>query len=215
MTELPLPSPSLSQWQSDLAAYALHEDAAARERLLSRLATTSVPADIALQVHVSSVHAGLRSALAQRVPTVVALVGEEFFSMVARDFARVHPPVLPQLSCWGEELPEFLRGRADCAGLPWLRDVAAFDLAIDRVACSDPAHPETRQVQYDYAVDELREAVAAAMNGDESALGQVDLSPAPRRFVLWCAEDATVRCRTVDDATALAIGAHQSSPDMT
>ena len=208
---------ALSQWQADLASYALHEDAAAGKRLLAQLANTPVPAETALQVHVACVHGGLRSALAQRVPSVVALVGEEFFSQMARDFARAHPPVAPQLSCWGEALPDFLRAREDCTALPWLGDMAAFDLALDRVAWADPAeHPAAaggRLLRLQYAVDELREAVGAALEGDDSALAAVDLTPGPRNFVLWCAEDAVVRCRTVDDAMADALEARHSLPD--
>lgn len=205
---------TLSHWQEDLAAFALHEDAAAGERLLQQLSTTHVPTAVALQVHVDCVHAGLRSALAQRVPTVVALVGEEFFRLIARDFARAYPPSRPQLSCWGEELPSFLQNREDCAAFPWLGDVAAFDLAIDRVAWSDPVRPERREVEFHYAVDELREAVFAAMAGDESALEKVDLSPGPRRFVLWCAEDSMVRCRKMDSISPRSVTWRKPSPDM-
>lgn len=205
---------TLSQWQEDLAAFALHEDAAAGDRLLQQLSTTPVPAAVALQIHVDCVHTGLRSALAQRVPTVVALVGEAFFQLLARDFARAYPPSRPQLSCWGEELPHFLQTRDDCAAFPWLGEVAAFDLAIDRIAWSDPALPERREMEFRYAVDELREAVSAALVGDESALAKVDLSPAPRRFVLWCADDAVVRCRKLDPMSPFAVEPQQSSPDL-
>ena len=193
-------SSPLAQCQADLAAYALHEDGAAHERLLAASASTPVPSAMALQVHVSCVHAALRAALAQRVPTVVALVGEEFFTWLARDFSRNHPPTAPQLSCWGENLPDFLRSHPQCQSLPWLGDVAAFDLAIDRVAWTDPAtdlQQGVRLLPLQYAVDELRDAVAAALAGDDTALANVDLTPAPRTFRLWCAEDATVRCRRV------------------
>ena len=214
----PDPMATLSRWQADLSAYALHEDPEARVRLLAQLAQTPVPGDAALQVHVACVHAGLRAALAQRVPTVVALVGEDFFALLAREYARTHPPTAPALSCWGEELPSFLAAREDCAALPWLADVATFDLALDRVAWADPADPDdpgrTRVLSLHHAVDHLREAVAAALEGDDSALARVDLTPAPRHFLLWCSEEAMVRCRAIDEPTARALEAGRSLTDL-
>jgi hypothetical protein len=208
----------LAQWQADLVAHALQGDRAAHERLVAALAPTPVPASIALAVHADCVHAGLRHALAQRVPTVVAMVGEEFFTVLARDFARTQPPAAPQLSCWGEALPDHLAGRADCAAYPWLPELATFDLALDRVAWADPAAvtapipldadhalqplPGLRVLPLQYPVDELREAVAAELAGDAGALARLDLGPAPRHVVLWCAEDARVHCRTVPADTA-------------
>src|SRR5262249_37261785 len=85
------------------------------------------------------------------------------------------------------------------AGLPWLADVARFDLALGRAAAEplaarligiepgivlslpvslavlDLAHP----------ADRIRSAVEAH---DEAALAALDLEPAPRPFAVWRAE---------------------------
>ena len=168
-----VPPLSLAQWQSDLSAFALHGAADAAARLLPHLKNSPVSAEAALAVHAACVHSALRSALAQRVPTVVALVGEAFFATMAESYARAHPPTAPQLSGWGESLPVFI---AAMPGLAVLR-------------CR-------------HAVDRLRDAVAEATSGNEAALAAELLEAAPRCYVFWCAEDAAVRCREINEALA-------------
>lgn len=223
----PAPAPSrtspdrLAQWQTDMATYALSRDESAHRRLTVALAPTPVPPAVSLEVHADCVQAGLRNALAKRVPTVVAMVGEEFFSGLAHDYACEYPPDAPQLSCWGDALPDFIDRREDCAVLPWLADLAAFDLALDRVAWADPAEecppilldedyslqpmPGLRVLRVQYPVDELRDAVTAELAGDTEALGRLNMASASRHLVLWCAEDAQVRCQAVSPGMAIVL----------
>ena len=213
-----VPPLSLAQWQSDLSAFALHGAADASARLLPHLKNSPVSAEAALAVHAACVHSALRSALAQRVPTVVALVGEAFFATMAESYARAHPPRAPQLSGWGESLPVFIAAMPACAAYPWLADMVAFDLALDRVAWADPedtgpalqltpelalvASPGLAVLRCRHAVDRLRDAVAEATSGNEAALAAELLEAAPRCYVFWCAEDAAVRCREINEALA-------------
>jgi len=209
---------SLAQWQADLSAFALHGAADAAARLLPHLKHSPVPAEAALAVHAACVHAALRSALAQRVPTVVALVGEDFFTTLSEVYARAHPPTAPQLSVWGEGLPVFIAAMPACAAYPWLADMAAFDLALDRVAWANPedsgpalpltpdvalvAAPGLAVLRCRYAVDRLRDAVAEATSGNEGALSAELLEAALHSYVFWCAADATVRCREISEPLA-------------
>lgn len=215
--------PTLAEWQRDLAAHALHGDAAAAGRLRPALAAGPVPAEEALEIHASTVHHALYSALRQRVPTVEALVGEDFLRGLARDFARHHPPRLSQLALWGTEFPVFVATHAGCAGLPYLAAAAAFDLALDEVALAPPGlwlEPQPlvagltiqrlhslRVLATAYATDRLRDAVAAARDGDESALSGVSLTPGAYHYALWCAADAQVQCRPVSAGLAAFLGA--------
>ncbi len=210
--------PTLAEWQRDLAAHALHGDAAAAARLRPTLAAGPVPAEEALEIHASTVHHALYSALRQRVPTVEALVGEDFLRELVRDFARQHPPHQPQLARWGKQLPVFVATHAGCAMLPYLAAVAAFDLALDEVALAPPGQwlrPQPlvagltiqrlhslRVLATTYATDRLRDAVAAARDGDESALSGVSLEPGAYHYALWCAADAQVHCRAVSAGLA-------------
>jgi hypothetical protein len=209
---------SLAQWQLDLSAFALHGAADAAARLLPHLKNSPVSAEAALAVHAACVHAALRSALAQRVPTVVVLVGEDFFTILSEAYARAHPPTAPQLSGWGDGLPAFIVAMPACAAYPWLADMADFDLALDRVAWANPedsgpplpltpdvalvAAPGLAVLRCRYAVDRLRDAVAEATSGNEGALSAELLETAPRCYVFWCAADAAVRCREISDSLA-------------
>jgi len=177
------------------------------------MAAGPVPVDEALEIHASTVHHALYSALRQRVPTVEALVGEDFLRGLARDFARQHPPRQPQLALWGAEFPAFVAKHAGCAVLPYLAAVAAFDLALDEVALAQAGHwlepqplvpgltlqrlDSLRVFATTYATDQLRDAVAAARDGDEAALSGVSLTPGTYHYALWCAADAQVHCRAV------------------
>ena len=205
--------PALADWQRDLADYALHGEAAAATRLLAVFGPGPVPANEALEIHATTVHHALYSALRQRVPTVEALVGEAFLRELSREFARHHPPRQPQLALWGEALPAFIAGHAGCRALPYLADAAAFDLALDEVALTEAGRwgeaqslveglalqvlDSLRVFSSRFAVDQLRDAVLAAQGGDDTALQAVSLLPGAHLYALWCAADAQVHCRPV------------------
>ncbi len=209
----PAPRPALADWQRDLADYALHGEAAAATRLLTVFGPGPVPADEALEIHATTVHHALYSALRQRVPTVEALVGEAFLRELSREFARHHPPRQPQLALWGEALPAFIAGHAGCRALPYLADAAAFDLALDEVALTEAGRwgeaqslveglalqvlDSLRVFSSRFAVDQLRDAVLAAQGGDDTALQAISLLPGAHLYALWCAADAQVHCRPV------------------
>jgi hypothetical protein len=196
-----------------LADYALHGEAAAATRLLAVFGPGPVPAAEALEIHATTVHHALYSALRQRVPTVEALVGEAFLRELTREFARHHPPRQPQLARWGEALPAFIAGHSGCRALPYLADAAAFDLALDEVALTEAGRwgeaqslveglalqvlDSLRVFSSRFAVDQLRDAVLAAQGGDDMALQAISLVPGAHHYALWCAADAQVHCRPV------------------
>lgn len=214
--------PALANWQRDLADYALHGEAAAATRLLAVFGPGPVPAAEALEIHATTVHHALYSALRQRVPTVEALVGEAFLRELTREFARCHPPRQPQLALWGEALPAFIAGHAGCRALPYLVDTAAFDLALDEVALTEAGRwgeaqslveglalqvlDSLRVFSSRFAVDQLRDAVLAAQGGDDTALQAVSLLPGAHLYALWCAADAQVHCRAISAGLAAFLG---------
>ena len=210
--------PALKDWQHDLVASALHADAVAAARLLPWLANGPVPATAALRIHAEAVHQGLQTALAQRVPTVKALVGDDFFGELVRGFARTHPPRQPQLALWGEALPAFIRLHPGCQALPYLADAAAFDLALDTAALAPPGvwmpsmelapglHFQALQslqvMSADYAVDQLRDAVTAANAGSATALESLRMECGNYHYALWCGANGEIRCRAVGAGVA-------------
>ena len=210
--------PALADWQRDLVLSSLHGDPAAAARLQSALVAGPVPAAEALEIHARTVHHALYSALRQRVPTVEALVGEDFMRELTRAFARQDPPRQPQLALWGDEFPAFIVGHAGCQSLPNLADVAAFDLALDEVALAragcwlEPWQlTENLRLQCldslrifaaNYPVDLLRDAVAEAKEGDATALESFRWVTGDHHYALWCAADSQVHCRAVSAGLA-------------
>lgn len=84
-----------------------------------------------------------RDVLASSFPVVRILVGDDYFSALARAYVEAHPPALGTLIGYGGQFPGFLRSRTDERGLPYLPDVAAIDaawlssfFAADRAALS-------------------------------------------------------------------------------
>jgi hypothetical protein len=81
----------------------------------------------ALRVHRNTVMKGLVDALAANYPTVVELVGADWFKACALEYIRVHPARSPVLALYGEAFPAFLAAFAPAAELPYLADVARID----------------------------------------------------------------------------------------
>ncbi len=79
-------------------------------------------------VYRNNVVVSLIEALGAAFPVVRALVGEDFFSAMARDFVRASPPQSPVLSTYGDEFPDFIALFAPAASLPYLADVARLEL---------------------------------------------------------------------------------------
>jgi hypothetical protein len=65
--------------------------------------------------------------LAAAFPTLAALVGEEGFAALARDFWHQQAPLRGDLGEWGAALPEFIAASAQLASEPYLADCARLD----------------------------------------------------------------------------------------
>jgi hypothetical protein len=73
-------------------------------------------------------------ALASAFPTVAALVGDESFGALARDFWQHHPPTRGDLGEWGAALPEFISTNAELASEPYLPDSARLDWLVHQAS---------------------------------------------------------------------------------
>ena len=78
-------------------------------------------------VYRNNVHVSLIDALADRFPVIHALVGEEFFRAIAREFVIAHKPYQPVLAAYGDDFPDFIAGHEPAATLPFLADVARLE----------------------------------------------------------------------------------------
>lgn len=73
-------------------------------------------------------------ALASAFPTVAALVGDDSFAALARDFWQQHPPLRGDLGEWGGALPGFIAASATLASEPYLADSARLDWLVHRAS---------------------------------------------------------------------------------
>lgn len=150
----------------------------------------------ALTVHRDTALGGLVHALRLSHPTVVALVGEDFFAQAARAFVERSPPSSAWLTGYGEGFSDFLAAYEWAVGLPYLADVARFDFAVDQVA--NAAHGEDgpaldlgeavltldaslHLIELGYPVDAIRDALAE----NEERLAEIDMRRQRRTFALW------------------------------
>ena len=91
-------------------------------------------------VYRNNVHVSLVTALTKGLPVVRALVGEEFFTAMARVFVGQTKPSSPMLFQYGENFPDFIAEFPPAASLPYLSDVARLECAWTRAyhAADDP-----------------------------------------------------------------------------
>jgi len=86
-----------------------------------------------LQVYRNNTTILLGEALGANFPVVQALVGEVFFSALAKRFVRLHPPRSPCLFEYGADFAAFIADDPQAATLPYLADVARLDWAVAEV----------------------------------------------------------------------------------
>ena len=87
------------------------------------------PAGKRFAVYRNNVIVSLTESLKATYPAVAALLGDEYFSALARLFMSAHPPKSPILSRYGGDLSDFVAGFAPLAAYPYLADVARFEWA--------------------------------------------------------------------------------------
>lgn len=139
----------MSNWptlQSDVAA-ALRAPELAPPGPVTPLADGTIPVK-RFNVYRNNVALSLINALADSFPVVRQLVGEKFFSTMARHFIAGNLPKTPVMLSYGSDFPEFIKTYepadrltylADLARLEWARNAAyhgrdEMPLAIDSLA---------------------------------------------------------------------------------
>ncbi len=104
------------------------------------------PAGARFDVYRNNVIVGLVEALMATYPTVLALVGEEFFRAAGAIHVRAEPPMSPVLLEYGGGFSAFMEGFEPARVVPYLGDVARLDWARVRAyhaADAPPLDPAT------------------------------------------------------------------------
>jgi uncharacterized protein (UPF0276 family) len=136
----PLSSPpaadALAQAQQQFAAGLL--DPALAAPALARL--KGEHADHRYALYRGNLTAHWDKALSAAYPVIRLLVGEEFFTALARAYGRAHPSDSGDLNRFGAQFAAFLRGFPHVAELPYLPDMARLEWALHRAHYA-PAAP--------------------------------------------------------------------------
>jgi hypothetical protein len=119
-------NPGMRDWQNDFAAALLNPAAPVpqgivgpnRERDLKRF-----------NVYRNNVLVGLIEALKAAFPAVCRIVGDEFFSAMARVHAALEPPASPVMLEYGATFPAFIEAFEPARSVPYLSDVARLERA--------------------------------------------------------------------------------------
>lgn len=78
-------------------------------------------------VYRNNVHVSLVGVLAAKFPVCAQLVGEDFFTAMARIYVADTKPATPVMMHYGESFPTFISGFAGARSLPYLADVARLE----------------------------------------------------------------------------------------
>lgn len=99
------------------------------EDIAAFCATGDIPLPARLKVYRNNIVGSLTDLLKLTFPTVLALVGDKFFETMARSFILKHPPSKGVLSHYGEGMDTFIADYAPAKTLPYLSDIAAYEIA--------------------------------------------------------------------------------------
>lgn len=78
-------------------------------------------------VHRNNMMVALTDVLASVFPVTRALVGEDFFGAMAREYVRIDPPRSPIMALYGRGFPDFIEGHAPASSIDYLADVARLE----------------------------------------------------------------------------------------
>jgi hypothetical protein len=164
--------------------------------------------DAGLSVYRNTIAKGCVDALAANFPTVLSMVGEDWFRAAAALFAREAPPATAALLDYGVAFPAWLERFPPAADLPYLAGIAHLDrlwtealfaaeapvLSAEALAVAPevlaalhlPLHPSVRFAAFDAGLPGLW---LAAREGSED----LALSEAPQTLLLVRQGGAVVR----------------------
>lgn len=146
-----------------------------------------------LAIHQRHYATSLVTALLDRFPATVWLVGSPLVTQAARQFVRQHPPTRPCIAEYGEEFPDVLATQPGAAGIPYLRQFAQLEWHLSRLSLAVEAPPVNSVSVNEIDPDALADATVVLQPGvhylhEEWAIDELMslylADTAPDRFVL-------------------------------
>lgn len=92
-----------------------------------------------LAIYRNNYYASLIEVLKDHFPTLLKLVGTDFFNMLCREYIQKMPPASPVLIDYGSGLPEFVEHFSDLNNFPYMADVARLDYLRHQAYYADDA----------------------------------------------------------------------------
>ncbi len=118
--------PSLREFQTRFVT-SLFDDDPPGEELAMGIQENGLSATRRLAIYRNNLLASLTESLGDTYPAIRALVGDDFFRMLARRYVRKHPSRSGDLHAFGEQFESFLAGVDEAASLPWISDLARLE----------------------------------------------------------------------------------------
>lgn len=87
-----------------------------------------------LQVYRNSFIMGVTEALAMTYQHTFALVGEEFFNVVSREFILNQPPLENNIMTYGDGFSNYLSILPQLSGLPYISEMARFEWLLEQTS---------------------------------------------------------------------------------
>jgi len=162
-----------------------------QQRLAEAILARNVDVSWGVRAYRNNVFGNLAGALAGAYPIVRKIVGEEFFTAMAHEYARAHPSAGGDLNEYGARLPSFLGSFAHTRDLPYLPDVARMEWVAHIAYYA--AEPEQRgdlpfrlatgsaPMRSDWPLARLWEVHQDGYRGEIS----VDFAPGPYRILVF------------------------------
>ncbi|MEM8975249.1 MAG: DNA-binding domain-containing protein [Pseudomonadota bacterium] len=110
-------------------------------------------------VYRNNVAVSLAENLAASYPVTQQLVGEEFFTGMARVFVDRNAPTSPVMLGYGEDFPDFISRFEPAQGLPFLADVARIERSWNGAYNASDADPIGIEVLQSIAPDALESTI--------------------------------------------------------
>lgn len=144
-----------------------------RETQRAFAAALDCPGSAGMRAYRANVWGNWAAALAGAYPIVRKVVGEEFFNVLAREYARAHPSASGDLNEYGAQLAQFVAAFPHTLDLPYLPDVARMDWLAHRAYYAADAPPFDLKDLPEPGALRLRLAPACALMVSDWPLGRI------------------------------------------
>ncbi len=140
-----------------------------------------------LAIHHRHYETSLVTALLDRFPATIWLVGSTFVTAAARQFVRNRPPSTPCIGEYGEDFPAFLSAERGAAEFPYLRPFAELEWHLSRLSLA-------------VTLPALSQADLSALDPDTLADVRITLQPGVHYFHAAWDVDSLIRLHLTDSA---------------